>query len=184
MHLRKYKGGTLWTKPVFEILHAATFTGLLNRKGAEENPRITQVAAARETVYAPHPGGSPLRSACGGSNPLPEELPVTQEEGGPQMDAKPKEQAVLAILCTGELKLVDELKPLEKRLRRHRHRIDALFPRHRDAELFRSLPRAAPKTAPRPVSHVGTGRDRYESSRSLTAAARIGLFTAHRLRRG
>lgn len=46
-HLRKYKGGEYQGKPVFEILHGVTFTGLglLDRKGADENARITQVAS-------------------------------------------------------------------------------------------------------------------------------------------
>jgi len=75
IHLRKYKGGTFQGKPVFEILHGVTFTGLglLDRKGADENARITQVAAARETVSA------------------------TQDEGGPQMDEKRKEQEEQAV---------------------------------------------------------------------------------------
>ncbi len=75
IHLRKYKGGAFQGKPVFEILHGVTFTGLglLDRKGADENARITQVAAARETVSA------------------------TQDEGGPQMDEKRKEQEEQAV---------------------------------------------------------------------------------------
>lgn len=75
IHLRKHKGGTFQGKPVFEILHGVTFTGLglLDRKGADENARITQVAAARETASA------------------------TQDERGPQMDGKPKEQEEQAV---------------------------------------------------------------------------------------
>jgi adenine-specific DNA-methyltransferase len=47
IHLRKYKGAEYQGKPVFEILHGVTFTGLglLDRKGADENARITQVAS-------------------------------------------------------------------------------------------------------------------------------------------
>ena len=46
-HLRKFKGGEFNGKPVFEILHGVTFTGLglLDRKGADENARILQVAS-------------------------------------------------------------------------------------------------------------------------------------------
>ncbi len=46
-HLRKYKGADYQGKPVFEILHRVTFTGLglLDRKGADENARITQIAS-------------------------------------------------------------------------------------------------------------------------------------------
>jgi adenine-specific DNA-methyltransferase len=47
LHLRKYKGGDFQGQPVYEILHGVTFTGLglLDRKGADENARITQVAS-------------------------------------------------------------------------------------------------------------------------------------------
>ncbi len=47
VHLRKFKGAQYQGKPVFEILHGVTFTGLglLDRKGADENARITQVAS-------------------------------------------------------------------------------------------------------------------------------------------
>jgi len=57
VHLRKYKGAEFSGKPVFEILHGVTFTGLglLDRKGADENARITQVASERENI-----GGSEL----------------------------------------------------------------------------------------------------------------------------
>lgn len=46
-HLRKFKGRDLEGKPVFEILHGVTFTGLglLDRKGADENARILQIAS-------------------------------------------------------------------------------------------------------------------------------------------
>jgi len=48
LHLRKYKGADFQGQPVYEILHGVTFTGLglLDRKGADEHARITQVAAA------------------------------------------------------------------------------------------------------------------------------------------
>lgn len=50
VHLQKYKGGMFQGKPVYEILHGVTFTGLglLDRKGADENARITQVASHQE----------------------------------------------------------------------------------------------------------------------------------------
>ncbi len=59
-HLRKYKGGEFQGKPVFEILHGVTFTGLglLDRKGADENARITQVASQQATQTSS--GGHPV----------------------------------------------------------------------------------------------------------------------------
>ena len=58
-HLRKFKGGEYQGKPVFEILHGVTFTGLglLDRKGADENARITQVASEARQTHEPISGG-------------------------------------------------------------------------------------------------------------------------------
>ena len=73
LHLCKHKGGTFQGQPVFEILHGVTFTGLglLDRKGADEDARITQVAS--------------------------EESEKTDEEGGPTMDdKKPNDEATEA----------------------------------------------------------------------------------------
>jgi adenine-specific DNA-methyltransferase len=69
VHLAKYKGGEFQGKPVHEILHGVTFTGLglLDRKGADENARITQVAS--------------------------EATSSTQTEGGPAMDGKEAAEA-------------------------------------------------------------------------------------------
>ncbi len=46
IHLKKYKGGQFEGKPVYEILHGITFTGLglLDKKGADENAKITTVS--------------------------------------------------------------------------------------------------------------------------------------------
>lgn len=62
-HLRKFKGQTYSGQPVFEILHNVTFTGLglLDRKGADENARITQVASTQEPPQHQLPqGGDPM----------------------------------------------------------------------------------------------------------------------------
>ena len=58
-HLRKYKGSEMAGKPVYEILHGVTFTGLglLDRKGADENARILQVASRnQDTKETPNQG--------------------------------------------------------------------------------------------------------------------------------
>jgi len=46
IHLKKHKGGEFKGQPAYEILHGVTFTGLglLDRKGADENAKIKQVA--------------------------------------------------------------------------------------------------------------------------------------------
>ena len=53
-HLRKFKGREYNGKPVYEILHGVTFTGLglLDRKGADENARILQVASAKDSIQS------------------------------------------------------------------------------------------------------------------------------------
>jgi len=73
-HLRKFKGGEIQGKPVYEILHGVTFTGvgLLDRKGADENARIIQVAS--QTVSA----------GCGCEQ---------EQKGGPSMDDDLKKEA-------------------------------------------------------------------------------------------
>ena len=59
VHLRKSKGAEYQGKPVFEILHGVTFTGLglLDRKGADENAKITQVASDERQTDIPTSGG-------------------------------------------------------------------------------------------------------------------------------
>jgi len=59
VHLRKHKGGEYQGKPVFETLHGVTFTGLglLDRKGADENAKITQVASDERQTDIPTSGG-------------------------------------------------------------------------------------------------------------------------------
>ncbi len=55
LHLKKFKGGEFKGQPVNEILHGITFTGLglLDRKGADENAKIKQVAEKQ-----PNEGGN------------------------------------------------------------------------------------------------------------------------------
>lgn len=50
-HLKKFKGGEYQGQPVFETLHGVTFTGVgvLDRKGADEQAKITQVASQQAT---------------------------------------------------------------------------------------------------------------------------------------
>lgn len=58
-HLRKFKGRDFSGQPVFEILHGVTFTGLglLDRKGADENARILQVASLQSQPDQSQPEG-------------------------------------------------------------------------------------------------------------------------------
>jgi len=58
-HLRKFKGRDFNGQPVFEILQGVTFTGLglLDRKGADENARILQVASIQSQPDQSQPEG-------------------------------------------------------------------------------------------------------------------------------
>jgi transposase len=59
------------------------------------------------------------------------------------------------------LSLVSILFALEKQLGIYRQRIEELFGRHPDHDLFGSLPGAGPKLAPRLLSEIGDDRDRF-----------------------
>ncbi|MCB2141419.1 DNA adenine methylase [bacterium] len=85
-HLRKMKGGESGGKPVFEILHGVTFTGLglLDRKGADENARIIQVASANKESITNQPEGGPAMD----DKKKPDEQPAegAKKPGNPGAD--------------------------------------------------------------------------------------------------
>ena len=59
------------------------------------------------------------------------------------------------------LSLVQMLFAVEKQLGLYRQRIEELFARHPDHDLFNSLPGAGPKIAPRLLSEIGDDRQRF-----------------------
>jgi transposase len=59
------------------------------------------------------------------------------------------------------LSLVQMLFAVEKQLALYRQRIEELFERHPDHDLFGSLPGAGPKIAPRLLSEIGDDRGRF-----------------------
>jgi transposase len=59
------------------------------------------------------------------------------------------------------LSLVQMLFAVEQQLGLYRQRIEELFGRHPDHDLFGSLPGAGPKLAPRLLSEIGDDRDRF-----------------------
>lgn len=65
LHLANFKGGAYQGQPVYEILHGVTFTGLglLDRKGADENAKISKVAHALEAKRDSFPGAVPMAGA-------------------------------------------------------------------------------------------------------------------------
>src|SRR6476660_3839549 len=56
---------------------------------------------------------------------------------------------------------------IEKQLAVYRQRIEELFARHPDHDLFGSLPGAGPKIAPRLLVELGEDRNRFESPQAL-----------------
>jgi adenine-specific DNA-methyltransferase len=91
IHLRKHKAGEFQGKPVYEILHGVTFSGLglLDRKGADDNARITQVASERggqtQTVEE---GGPPMDEKQKVKNEAAEAADQKKDEGGGAVDDK------------------------------------------------------------------------------------------------
>jgi hypothetical protein len=61
------------------------------------------------------------------------------------------------------LSLINMLFALEKQLGIYRQRIEELFARHPDHDLFGSLPGAGPKIAPRLMSEIGDNRARFDN---------------------
>jgi adenine-specific DNA-methyltransferase len=91
IHLRKHKGGAFQGKPVYEILHGVTFTGLglLDRKGADENARITQVASERgEVSETLNEGGPTMDEIQKAKDEAAEAAKKTEDGGGGTTDDK------------------------------------------------------------------------------------------------
>jgi len=67
--------------------------------------------------------------------------------------------------------LAKQLHLLESQLRQYRARIEALFGKHPDHDLFGSLPGAGDKLAPRLLSECGDDRDRFDRPEALQCYA-------------
>ena len=63
------------------------------------------------------------------------------------------------------------LRTLNRQLELYRERIEALFARHPDHDLFGSLPGIGPKLGPRLLAELGSDRDRFDSAQSLQCYA-------------
>lgn len=67
------------------------------------------------------------------------------------------------------LALAAQLVPLLHQIAQYDKEIERLFLTHDDCELFRSLPRAGKRLAPRLLAEIGDDRDRYTDASSLQA---------------
>jgi transposase len=69
------------------------------------------------------------------------------------------------------LALVSQLLPLLEQIAEYEKEIDALFLTHPDQQMWRSLPRAGQRLAPRLLAEIGEDRTRYQDASSLQALA-------------
>ena len=100
-----------------------------------------------------------------GASPRWQERIAARKDAPPWPSDSPAEAAGAAHVA----RLVALLRTLREQLRKARTRIEQLFGDHPDAAVFRSLPGAGRKLAPRLLSHFGTQRARFESARPLQA---------------
>ncbi len=114
LHLRKHKGGTFQGKPVFEILHGVTFTGLglLDRKGADEDARIIQVASERGEKTL-NQGGSTMDDKQKAKDEAAEAAKKNDPGGGGNA---PEDKARIQELETENKELKQQVLALKKKL--------------------------------------------------------------------
>ncbi len=106
-HLRKFKGREHNDRPVFEILHGVTFTGLglLDRKGADENARILQVASMKDMPVQSQSKGDPTMEDKSKTNKDPS---AKSDEDAAKKKTEPKD---------GDSSRVTELEKENQQLR-------------------------------------------------------------------
>ncbi len=116
LHLRKHKGGTFQGQPVFEILHGVTFTGLglLDRKGADEDARIIQVASERGEEIS-NQGGLTMDEKQKAKDEAAEAAKKNDPGGGGGGNA-PDEKARIQELETENKELKQQVLALKKKL--------------------------------------------------------------------
>ncbi len=132
IHLKKYKGGEFKGQPVYEILHGITFTGLglLDRKGADENAKIKQVAGDEKQFNK----GGIGRMDGENKKPETEETEAAKKApGGADTDARVKE------LEAENKKLKDQLDELQKELDKLRAEREAAIRRARAEKLVKEM---------------------------------------------
>jgi len=134
IHLKKYKGGEFKGQPVYEILQGITFTGLglLDRKGADENAKIKQVAG---TEKYPDKGGI---GCMDGENKNPETEETEAAKNNAPADGGAKD-ARLKELEAENKKLKDQLDDLQKELDKLRTEREAAIRRTRAEKLVKEM---------------------------------------------
>jgi len=138
VHLKKFKGKEFQGKPVCEVLHGITFTGLglLDRKGADENARIKQVADHLSDVSNPQEGGSESMADEKKTDEHPVEDAAKKDTGGggePSKDARIKE------LESENQKLKAQVAELQKQLEAFQAKEEASARRAKAEKLLQKL---------------------------------------------
>ena len=116
LHLGKHKGGTFQGKAVFEILHGVTFSGLglLDRKGADEDARITQVAS-EQGAKTSNQGGSTMDDKQKSKDEAAQAAKKTDPGGGGGGNA-PEDKARIQELEAENKGLKQQVLALKKQL--------------------------------------------------------------------
>jgi adenine-specific DNA-methyltransferase len=128
IHLKKYKGGEYNGQAVYEILHGITFTGLglLDKKGADENARITTV--------------SELNHNQGGNQMADEEKKKLEEEAAKKQAADDKDKdAMIKQLQDENQKLKQQVADLQKQVEKYEAEAQAAARKSRAEKLIGKL---------------------------------------------
>ena len=142
IHLKKFKGKEFKGKPVHETLHGITFTGLglLDRKGADENARIKQVAEKTSVLESKTPleGGARIMAEEkqkdeGAAEDAAKKKDFSGAGGDPSKDARIKE------LETENQQLKARIVELQKQIETFQAKEKAAASRARAAKLMKKL---------------------------------------------
>jgi len=144
LHLKKFKGGEFKEKPVHEILHGVTFTGLglLDRKGADENARIKQVAdrdsgsGSSDTLEG---GATTMADEKHKDAPAAQDAAKKKEPDAGEPDGAKDKDARLKELESENQKLKAQMAELQKELEKYRAKEKAAANRTRADKFLKKL---------------------------------------------
>ncbi|MBI5789192.1 MAG: DNA adenine methylase [Candidatus Schekmanbacteria bacterium] len=118
IHLKKYKGGQFEGKPVYEILHGVTFSGLglLDKKGADENAKITTVSDLSDDFK--NQGGKQMPEMDEKDKQKLDDEAAKKEKEVPPADEKDKD-ALIKKLQSENQKLKQQVSDLQKQIEKY-----------------------------------------------------------------
>lgn len=102
------------------------------------------------------------------SHPEQEALKISEKLSGKQI---PVEEMMIRAKSRFLLTLIEQIQSLKIRIREYQDEIDKLFDQHPDSGIFKSLPGAGEKIAPRLLTEIGDNRDRYPDPDKLQCEA-------------